>query len=170
MNNEGEVLTACYEFGATSQFDLYNSLHRATQVLVVEDNPSDIELLRYFLRSSPKHVSLVVAGDGVEALRMLRGEAPYGTPLRPCLILLDLNLPRKDGREVLAEVKQDPALRHIPVVVLSTSDAMRDVSRAYELHANCYLQKPASAKEYERTVRGIESFWLSLAKLPLPAH
>jgi CheY-like chemotaxis protein len=134
-------------------------------ILVVEDNQSDIELLRYFMRAATD-VELVVANDGEEALRMLRGESPSGTPLRPQLILLDLNLPRKDGREVLAEIKQDPALRHIPVVVLSTSDAARDVTQAYELQANCYLQKPASADEYLRTVRGIEDFWLTLAKLP----
>lgn len=169
MENEGEGMTNCYRFAAPEQFDV-PSLHAKQQILVVEDNPSDIELLRYFMRSSTENVSLVIAGDGVEALRMLRGEAPYGTPLHPCLILLDLNLPRKDGREVLAEVKRDPALKHIPVVVLSTSDATRDVTRAYELQANCYLQKPASAKEYERTVRGIESFWLSLAKLPAGAY
>jgi CheY-like chemotaxis protein len=136
------------------------------QVLVVEDNPSDIELLRYFMRSMADRVNLIVAGDGVEAIRMLRGEPPYKIPLRPCLILLDLNLPRKDGREVLAEIKQDPQLMHIPVVVMSTSDAMRDVAQAYELHANCYLQKPTTAKGYEETVRGISNFWLSLAKLP----
>ncbi len=135
------------------------------QILVVEDNQSDIELLRYFMRSGSK-VHLVVAADGVEALRMLRGESPYESPLHPELILLDLNLPRKDGREVLAEIKADPQLLHIPVVVLSTSDAARDVTQAYQLRANCYLQKPASADEYQKTVRGIEDFWLSLAKLP----
>jgi len=155
----------CYEIGASSQFNAL-SPRRMHNILVVEDNPSDIELLRYFMRSSAETVNLTIAGDGVEALRMLRGQDPYNTPLHPCLILLDLNLPRKDGREVLAELKQDPTLMHIPVVVLSTSDAMRDVTQAYELHANCYLQKPASAKEYEETIRGIRTFWLSLAKLP----
>jgi two-component system, chemotaxis family, response regulator Rcp1 len=138
---------------------------RMQNILVVEDNQSDIELLRYFMRPG-LHVKLVVAADGIEALRMLRGEHPYESPLRPELILLDLNLPRKDGREVLAEIKQDSALKHIPVVILSTSDADRDVTRAYQLHANCYLQKPASADAYLKTVRGIEDFWLALAKLP----
>jgi two-component system, chemotaxis family, response regulator Rcp1 len=147
------------------QFNVFSD-RRMHNLLVIEDNPSDIELLRYFMRSTPQHVNLIIAGDGVEALRMLRGEEPYKTPLCPCLILLDLNLPRKDGREVLAELKQDPELMHIPVVVLSTSDAVPDVACAYQLHANCYLQKPATAKEYEETIRGIERFWLSLAKLP----
>ncbi len=137
-------------------------------VLVVEDNEADVELLRHFLRLGPESPEFVVAGDGVEALRMLRGEAPFAAPLRPMLILLDLNLPRKDGREVLAELKQDPKLRQIPVVVLSTSDAPLDISRAYALNANCYLQKPADLDEFERTVRGIEEFWLGLAKLPSP--
>jgi CheY-like chemotaxis protein len=160
-------MTNCHEVGVSLKFNVFNA-GRMNKVLVVEDNPSDIELLRYFMRASAENVSLIVAGDGVEALRMLRGEEPYGAPLRPSLILLDLNLPRKDGREVLAELKQDPNLMHIPVVVLSTSDAMRDVTRAYELHANSYLQKPATAKEYEETIRGINTFWLSLAKLPPP--
>ena len=158
-------MTNCYDLSASPQFNLFGA-RRMHKVLVVEDNPSDIELLRYFMRSTSENVNLIVAGDGVEALRMLRGQEPYNTPLRPCLILLDLNLPRKDGREVLAELKQDPNLMHIPVVVLSTSDALLDITRAYELHANCYLQKPTTAKEYEETVRAINTFWLSLAKLP----
>jgi CheY-like chemotaxis protein len=136
------------------------------QILVVEDNQADVDLLRYFLRSTPEELQMVVASDGVEALRMLRGQPPYEKPIHPGLILLDLNLPRKDGREVLTELKSDPLLWHIPVVVLSTSDAELDVSRAYALHANCYLQKSADVDEFERTVRGIEDFWLSLAKLP----
>lgn len=158
-------MTNCNDVRASPQFTVFNA-RRMNKILVVEDNPSDIELLRYFMRSNADSVNLIVAGDGVEALRMLRGQEPYGAPLRPCLILLDLNLPRKDGREVLAELKQDPSLMQIPVVVLSTSDAMRDITRAYELHANCYLQKPTTAKEYEETIRGINTFWLSLAKLP----
>lgn len=138
----------------------------AKQILVIEDNQADVELLRYFLRPGPDSPEMVVASDGVEALRMLRGQAPYEKAIQPGLILLDLNLPRKDGREVLTELKEDPQLRHIPVVVLSTSDAAIDISRAYALHANCYLQKPADVDEFERTVRGIEDFWLTLVKLP----
>ncbi len=165
----GKKMTNCYDVGSSPQFNIFN-IRRMHNILVVEDNLSDIELLRYFMRSAADSVNLVVAGDGVEALRMLRGEEPYRTRLRPCLILLDLNLPRKDGREVLSELKQDPSLMQIPVVVLSTSAAMQDVTQAYELHANCYLQKPTTAKEYEETIRGIKTFWLSLAKLPPAAR
>ncbi|MEP7355461.1 MAG: response regulator [Acidobacteriota bacterium] len=135
-------------------------------VLVVEDNEADVELLRYFLRSGPNVTHLVIANDGVEALRMLRGEPPFEKALVPSMILLDLNLPRKDGREVLVELKGDPDLCQIPVIVLSTSDAPSDIRQAYALHANCYLRKPADADDFERTVRGIEEFWLNIAKLP----
>jgi len=138
-------------------------------VLVVEDNQADVELLRYFLRAGPNAPQLVVASDGVEALRMLRGEAPFEKSLWPSLILLDLNLPRKDGREVLTELKRDPQLCQIPVIILSTSDAPADISHAYSLHANCYLRKPADVDDFERTVRGIEDFWLTIAKLPARA-
>ena len=139
-------------------------------VLVVEDNQADVELLRYFLRTGPHAPQLVVATDGVEALRMLRGEPPFEKALWPGLILLDLNLPRKDGREVLTELKRDPRLCQIPVIVLSTSDAPADISYAYSLHANCYLRKPADVDDFERTVRGIEDFWLTIAKLPTRAR
>jgi CheY-like chemotaxis protein len=140
------------------------------QILVIEDNQADVELLRYFLRPGPEAPEMIVASDGVEAMCMLRGQGPYDKPVRPSLILLDLNLPRKDGREVLTELKEDPQLQHIPVVVLSTSDAAVDISHAYALHANCYLQKPADVDEFERTVRGIEDFWLTLVKLPIGSN
>lgn len=136
--------------------------------MVVEDNPADVELLRYFLRPAPDGPELVIASDGVEALQILRGQEPFQKPLRPSLVLLDLNLPKKNGREVLAEVKEDPKLATIPVLVLSTSDAPSDIRQAYALHANCYLKKPTDASGMEITVREIEKFWLELAKLPPP--
>jgi chemotaxis family two-component system response regulator Rcp1 len=135
-------------------------------ILLVEDNESDVELVRHFLSSGPGAPQLLVAGDGVEAMQMLRRETPHQDAPRPDLILLDLNLPRKDGKEVLADVKQDPELKNIPVVVLSTSSAELDVTRVYQLHANCYVTKPAYLDDFARTVRGIEEFWLSTARLP----
>ena len=135
-------------------------------ILLVEDNESDVDLVRQFLSRGANSPNLIVAGDGVEALRMLHRQAPYEQFPRPDLIVLDLNLPRKDGKEVLAELKQDPELSHIPVVVLSTSSAELDVARVYELKANCYVTKPVDVDDFARTVQGIENFWLSVVRLP----
>jgi chemotaxis family two-component system response regulator Rcp1 len=135
-------------------------------VLLVDDNETDVELIRRFLSRGPEGPEVVVAGNGVEALQMLHHQAPYAQAPRPDLIILDLNLPWKTGKEVLADVKQDPALKNIPVVVLSTSSAELDVSRAYQLNANCYLTKPPELDDFARTIRFIESFWLSMARLP----
>ena len=109
---------------------------------------------------------LSTVDDGVKALAFLRREAPYADAPRPDLILLDLNLPRKDGREVLAEIKADEALRHIPVVVLTSSQAEQDVVRAYALHANCYITKPVDFQQFLHVVQAVENFWLSIVKLP----
>lgn len=137
----------------------------AIEILLVEDNPGDVRLTQEALRESKVLNNLTVAKDGVEALEMLRCEGPFAAQPRPDLILLDLNLPRKDGREVLAEIKDDPNLRRIPVVVLTTSKAESDVFRAYDLHANCYIVKPVDLDQFFEVVRTIEGFWLSIVKL-----
>ncbi|MEO8658360.1 MAG: response regulator [Bryobacteraceae bacterium] len=132
-------------------------------ILVVEDSKADVELIRRSLSTGDGAPTLLIADDGVEALRLLR--EPPGDTL-PDLILLDLNLPRKSGHEVLQEVKADPVLKHIPVVVLSSSNADRDVAGAYGLHANCYFTKPMDIDRFTETLRSIEEFWFSRATLP----
>jgi CheY-like chemotaxis protein len=139
---------------------------RPAEVLLVEDNPGDVRLTREVLREGKISNRLSVAVDGVEALAFLRKEAAYAEAPRPDLILLDLNLPRKDGREVLAEIKDDPQLRQIPVVILTTSKAEEDIIKSYKLHANCYITKPVDFEQFIGVVRSIESFWLCLVRLP----
>jgi CheY-like chemotaxis protein len=136
------------------------------EILLVEDNPGDVRLTQEALRESKLHNNLSVARDGVEALAFLRREGPYATAPRPDLILLDLNLPRKDGREVLAEIKSDPHLRAIPVVVLTTSQAEQDIAQSYNLHANCYVTKPVDLEQFITVVQSIEGFWFSIVTLP----
>ena len=138
------------------------------EILLVEDNPGDVELTREALHETKVHMELSVVPDGVEAMAFLRRAGRYAEAPRPDLILLDLNLPRKDGRGVLAEVKADPALRHIPVVVLTSSEAEQDIARAYELHANCYVTKPVDLDQFVKIVQSIEQFWLSVVRLPRP--
>jgi CheY-like chemotaxis protein len=135
-------------------------------VLLVEDNPADADLTRETLTASRFDVELSVAKDGVEALEFLQGSGKGEKHKRPNMILLDLNLPRKDGRQVLAIIKTDDMLRRIPVVILSSSDADRDVTSCYELGANCYITKPVDLGAYRTIVRTLEDFWLSTAKLP----
>jgi len=139
---------------------------RPIEILLVEDNPGDVRLTIESLRETKVRNNLRVAKDGVEALAMLRREGPHADFVRPDLILLDLNLPRKDGREVLAEIKADPLLRTIPVVVLTTSRAEQDVLRSYELQANCYITKPVDLEQFITVVRSIEDFWLTIVTLP----
>lgn len=139
---------------------------RAIEILMVEDNPGDVRLTVEALKDGKVRNRLNVVEDGVEALAFLRREGKYAQAPRPDLILLDLNLPKKDGREVLAEVKADPDLRRIPVVVLTTSRAEEDVLRAYDLNANCYITKPVSLDQFIKVVRSIEEFWLTIVKLP----
>ena len=134
------------------------------EILLVEDNPGDVRLTREALRDAKMLIRLQVAGDGVEALASLRQERDAAP--RPDLILLDLNLPRKDGRKVLEEIKQDPGLRRIPVVILTTSQAEQDIATSYDLHANCYISKPVDLDQFMRVVRSIEDFWLTIVKLP----
>jgi CheY-like chemotaxis protein len=135
-------------------------------VLLVEDNPGDVRLTREALKEGKVCNNLSVVADGVEAMAYLRRQGRYADASRPDVILLDLNLPKKDGREVLEEVKSDPALRSIPVVVLTSSEAERDIARAYALHANCYITKPVDLDQFITVVKSIEDFWFSIVKLP----
>ena len=137
--------------------------------MLVEDNPGDVRLTIEALRESKVRNNLHVARDGVEALAFLRREGPHAEAPRADLILLDLNLPRMDGREVLAEIKADPVLHTIPVVILTTSRAEQDVVRTYELQANCYITKPVDLDQFITVVRSIEDFWLTIVTLPGPA-
>lgn len=141
---------------------------RPVEILLVEDSPTDVLLAEEALLHAKVLTNLNVVDDGVEALDYLyrRGTYADANPVRPDLILLDLNLPRKDGREVLAEVKRDPVLKHIPVVVLTTSQAEEDVLRAYGLHANCYVTKPVDFDQFTRVVQAIEKFWFTVVTLP----
>lgn len=139
------------------------------EILLIEDSPSDADLTIETLSEAKILNNLHVVEDGVEALAFLRREEPYAQMPRPDLILLDLNLPRKDGREVLAEIKSDPNLEIIPVVVLTTSAAEEDILKSYKLHANCYVTKPVGLDEFIKMVKLIEFFWLAAVKLP-PAN
>ncbi|HEX9970101.1 MAG TPA: response regulator [Acidimicrobiales bacterium] len=136
------------------------------QILLVEDSPGDVALTTEALRDARIANNLHVVTDGESAMAFLRGEGEFEDAPRPDLVLLDLNLPRKDGREVLAEVKWDDELRRIPVVVLTTSTAEADVLRSYDLHANCYISKPVDFPQFLDVVRSIEGFWLSIVRLP----
>lgn len=148
------------------------SMHmgRPIEILLVEDSPGDVRLTKEALGEGKLHNRVHVATDGVEAMSFLRQAGQYaGVPL-PDLILLDLNMPKKDGREVLAEIKADQRLMHIPVVVLTTSEAERDILKSYKLHANCYITKPVDFEQFIGVVRSIEDFWLTIVKLPTTAH
>jgi len=139
---------------------------RTIDILMVEDDPGDVRLTREALKGSKLLHSLNVVEDGVAALDYLHKVAPYEQAVRPDIVLLDLNLPKKDGREVLAAMKQDATLRAIPVVILTTSQAEEDVLRAYNLNANCYVTKPVDFDQFMRIVRTIEDFWLTVVTLP----
>lgn len=139
---------------------------RPLELLLVEDNPGDVRLTREALKSGEVAVNLNVARDGVEALDFLHRRGNFASAPVPDLILLDLNLPRKNGREVLSEIKSDPELRRIPVLVMTTSRADQDINRAYSLNANCYITKPMDLDEFLRIVRSIEDFWLKTVTLP----
>jgi CheY-like chemotaxis protein len=135
-------------------------------ILLVEDNPGDTRLVIEAMREAKLENYIHVVEDGVEAMQFLRREGRFGDAPRPDLILLDLNLPKKDGRAVLAEVKTDPVLKRIPVVVLTTSQAEEDVLRAYELHANCYITKPVDMEQFMKVVAQIDEFWIRVVTLP----
>jgi two-component system response regulator len=136
------------------------------EVLLVEDNPGDAELTRIALQDSKISINLNVVEDGVEAMAFLRKQHDYAKVPHPDIVLLDLNLPRKDGREVLAEIKSDDNLKRIPVVVLTTSQSEEDILKAYNLAANCYITKPVDFDQFVKIVQSIENFWFAIVKLP----
>lgn len=136
------------------------------EILLVEDNPGDVRLTVEALKEGKVRNHMSVVTDGEKAMSFLRHQDGYADAPRPDLVLLDLNLPRKDGREVLAEIKGDPDLRRIPVVVLTTSKAEEDILRSYNLHANCYISKPVDLDQFISVVKSIEDFWFSVVRLP----
>ena len=140
--------------------------HRAREILLVDDNPSDVRLTLEAFKDAKLANNVNVAGDGVEALEYLRRVGKYAGAVKPDLVLLDLNMPKKDGREVLEEIKNDPNLRRIPIVVLTTSNAEADILKSYDLHVNCYMQKPVDYNEFVRMLRLIEDFWFTAVVLP----
>lgn len=145
------------------------SLERGIEILLVEDNPGDVRLTREALKDGKILNNLNVVSDGVEAMAFLHREGKFADAPRPELILLDLNLPKKDGREVLAEIKSQPDLKRIPVVILTSSAAEQDIFKSYNLHANCYITKPVDLDQFIHVVKSIEQFWLTVVKLP-PGH
>jgi chemotaxis family two-component system response regulator Rcp1 len=139
---------------------------RPIEILLVEDNPGDARLTQEALSMSKIHNNLHHARDGEEAMRFLRRQDVFAEAPTPDLILLDLNLPKRDGREVLDDIKKDPLLMHVPVVILTTSQAEEDILRAYRLHANCFITKPVDLEQFIKVVRSIEQFWFTIVKLP----
>ena len=135
-------------------------------VLLIEDSPGDVRLTQEAFRDANVSVRLHIASDGVEAMAFLRHEGAYASAPRPDLALLDLNMPRMDGREVLARIKGDDSLKTIPTVILTTSEAEEDIAKSYQLHANCYFSKPVEFSAFEDLVKSINNFWLATAKLP----
>lgn len=141
-------------------------IHEQVNILIVEDNPGDARLIKEVLNGNKIYNKLHMVKDGVEAMNFLRKQEEYAAAPRPDLILLDLNLPKKDGREVLAEIKDDENLKRIPVVIMTTSQAEEDVIKSYSLHANCYITKPLDFNQFIKVVQSIEEFWFTLVKLP----
>ncbi len=139
---------------------------KLADILLVEDNPGDVRLAREALKESKLLNKLYEVDDGMKAMAFLRQEGGYADMPRPDLVLLDLNLPRKNGREVLAEIKTDETLKRIPVVILTVSRAEEDVLKSYNLHANCYISKPFDMEQFVKVVRSIEDFWFSIVRLP----
>jgi CheY-like chemotaxis protein len=139
---------------------------KPVEILLVEDNPGDVRLTKEALKESKIINNLNVVTDGIEAIAYLNNQGDFKSKPRPELILLDLNLPKKDGREVLAEIKQDKELARIPVVILTTSEADEDILKTYELHANCYITKPVDIEQFIKVVKSVGDFWFSIVKLP----
>lgn len=144
----------------------YDESGRMAEFLLVEDNPGDVRLTREALKECKLRNNLSVVADGVEAMAFLRREGVFAHAPRPDVVLLDLNLPRMSGREVLAAIKGDPNLRRIPVVVITSSAAEQDVAESYDLHVNCYVNKPVDLDQFIKVVRSIGTFWLSIVNLP----
>jgi chemotaxis family two-component system response regulator Rcp1 len=142
------------------------NISRPIVILLVEDNPGDVRLTMEALKDAKVLNNLHVAKDGIEALAFLKRQGKFEDAIRPDLILLDLNLPKMDGRDVLAEIKADPEFRRIPVVILTTSKAEEDILKTYELHANCYITKPVDLEKFIEVINAIEDFWLTIVKLP----
>jgi chemotaxis family two-component system response regulator Rcp1 len=140
------------------------------EVLIVEDSPGDVRLTREALKDAKVHINLSVASDGAEAMAFLGRKGEHANAPRPDLILLDLTLPKKDGREVLEEIKESPTLKSIPIVILTTSASEEDILQSYRLHANCYITKPVDLDGFLKVVKSIDNFWLSVVKLPREAH
>lgn len=146
---------------------MYNSdLVKPIDVLLAEDSPADVRLIQEALKENKMHIRLNVVNDGVEAMAYLHKEGKYRDAAHPDLILLDLNMPKKDGREVLNEVKSDVNLKRIPIVILTVSKAEEDILKTYNLHANCYITKPLDLNQFTLVVNSIKEFWLSIVKLP----
>jgi two-component system response regulator len=143
-----------------------SKLVKPIEILLVEDNPGDADLTKAAMENSKIYVTMHVVGDGVEAMAFLRRTGKYADAPRPDIVLLDLNLPKKDGKEVLAEMKADQDLKRIPVVVLTISKDEEDILKSYNLHANCYITKPIDLSQFVKVVQAIEDFWLSIVKLP----
>jgi len=142
------------------------TIGKMIEILLVEDNPGDVRLTQEAFREAKVRNKLHVVGDGVDAMAFLRREGKYADAPRPDLILLDLNMPKKDGREVLAEIKTEEDLRRIPVVILTISKAEEDIIKSYDLHANCYITKPVDLEQFIKVVKAVEDFWLTIVKLP----
>jgi chemotaxis family two-component system response regulator Rcp1 len=138
-------------------------------VLLVEDNAGDVRLIKETLLDGKTLMDIQVARDGIEAMQILRGEGDFTNSPPIDLVMLDLNLPKRDGREVLAEIRADDSLKHIPVIILTSSSAEKDIDKAYDLYANCYVVKPIDLDDFINAVRSIEDFWLTIVKLP-PTH
>lgn len=140
---------------------------RPIEILLVEDNPADVRLTMETIKDYKVKNRLEVVGNGIDAMDFLRKKGKFADKMRPDLIILDLNLPGKDGREVLAEIKADPDLCRIPVVVLTSSEAEQDIIKAYDLHVNCYITKPVGLPQFVKVVKSIEDFWLTIVRLPI---
>jgi CheY-like chemotaxis protein len=143
-----------------------NETKHSIEILLVEDNPADVLLMEEALHDAGSSNNLHVVCDGEEAMAYLRGQGAYTTVPRPDLVMLDLNLPKKDGREVLKEIKEDRCLRHIPVIIISTSQSEEEILNSYRLHANCFISKPVDLNKFIEIVRAIDGFWFSVARLP----
>lgn len=148
------------------RYSAENPLGKMVEILLIEDNPGDIRLVKEVFKDAKLNNNLQVALDGEEAIKMLRQEGEYFKAPRPDLILLDLNLPKKNGREVLREIKEDDKLKCIPVVILTTSNAEEDLIETYKRDANCYITKPVDLDEFIKVVKSIQNFWLEIVKLP----